>query len=301
MQDEFGVGFYELVLDSSGTAIKVCPHEKSMKRKVNSGNRIRSEKITGIKMMAKLGQTKRAVMIELVSVLILAFVFAYSRMSNPPATTYSSVPPLVEVQVPVPSWTFSAAPGTKPAQIKAKIPPRVAKSTLAAKPVPVPIVAATIQNVPEPAPVSVPKETVIPVPGPAAVLVAKPAEVLAPVTVTEPALAPISKEASDTVPELASAPVPKVMPASVLSQTQALPSPSESITPTTTMVAGTTAAIVLAPIVAPVAIIVGIAVGMFTPSASQLGQAALTPKTKPSGVPNNGSNSNSNSNSGSGY
>lgn len=243
--------------------------------------------------MVKLGQTKRAVMIELVLGLILALVLAYTRMPNHvPAATHSSVPPLVEVQVPVPSWTFSAAPDTKSsAHAKAKIPPKVAKSTLAVKPVPVPIVATTIQDVPEPAPVPVPKEAVIPVPGPAAVLVAKPAEVPAPVTVAEPALVPISKEASDTVPELASAPVPKVIPASVLSQTQALPSPSESITPTTTMVAGTTAALVLAPFVAPVAIVVGIAVGMFTPTASQLGQVAPAPKTKPSSVPNTGSNS----------
>jgi hypothetical protein len=40
MPDEFGVRFYKMVLDSSGTATKVCPHEKSMKRQVNSGNRI---------------------------------------------------------------------------------------------------------------------------------------------------------------------------------------------------------------------------------------------------------------------
>ena len=245
--------------------------------------------------MVKHGQTKQAVMIELVLVSILAYVLAYSHMPNPvPVKTHSSVLPLVEVQAPVPSWTFSAAPDTKPAQIEATIPPLVAKSTRVDEPVPVPIVAATIHDVPEPAPVPVPKEAIIPVPESAAAYVSKPVAAPAPETVPEPAPAQALKEAVVAVPEAApvpslkeavvaapedpSYPVPKVIPASVLSPVKALP--SSSISPSTPLVAGTAAALVLAPIVAPVSIIVGIVVGMFTPSASQLNQVAAIPTQK---------------------
>jgi hypothetical protein len=242
------------------------------------------------RMMVKQGQTKQAVMIELVLVLILAYALTYSHMPNPvPAATHSAVIPLVEVQAPVPSWTFSAAPDTKPAQAKAKIPPRLVESTLVAEPVPSPIVAAAIHDVPEPAPVPVPKEATVPAPESAAAYVSKPVATHAPETVAEPALVPSSKEALVAAPEAETYPVPKVIPASVLSPAKALSSSPSS--PDTPLVAGTAAALVLAPLVAPVAIIVGIAVSMFTPSASQLGQVAPAPKQKTGIVSNTGPSS----------
>jgi hypothetical protein len=246
--------------------------------------------------MVKQGQTKQAVMIELVLVLILAYALTYSHMLNPvPVATHPSVIPLVDVQAPVPSWTFSAAPDTKPAQAKAKIPPRLVKSTPVVEPVPSPIVAEAIRDVPEPAPVIVPKEATVPAPESAAAYVSKPVAAPAPESVPEPAAAAL-KETVVAAPEAAPAPalkeavvaasedtpypVPKVIPASVLSPAKALP--SEPISPSASLVTGTTAALVLAPLVAPVAIIVGIAVGMFTPHAPQSDQteSALTRKSR---------------------
>jgi hypothetical protein len=256
-------------------------------------------------MMVKQGQAKQAVMIELVLVLILAYALTYSQMHHPiPVETRSSVHPFVDVQAPVSSWTFSAAPDTKPAQAKAKILPHLVKSTPVAEPVPSPIVAEAIHDVPEPAPAPVPKEATARAPESAATYVSK--QVAAPAPEAVPELAPAAlKEAVVAVPEAAAVPslkeavvaasedtpypVPKVIPASVLSPAKALPPPPAS--PDTSLVAGTTAALVLAPLVAPVAIIVGIAVGMFTPSASQLGQVAPAPKPKTGPVPNTGSSS----------
>ena len=237
--------------------------------------------------MVKQGQTKQAVMIELVLALILAYVLTYSHMPNPvPAATHTSAIPIVDVQAPVPSWTFSAAPDTKPAHAKAKLTPRVARSPLVAEPVPSPIVSEAIHDVPEPAPV----EATVHAPESAAAYLSKPVAAPAPETVPEPAPVQASKEALVAVPEAAPVlaskeglvaapeaetyPVPKVIPASVLSPAKALPSPS--ISPSTPLVAGTAAAFVLAPIVAPVAIIVGIAVGMFTPHAPQTDQTEST-------------------------
>lgn len=245
--------------------------------------------------MVKLGQTKRAVIIELVLILILTLILAYSRVpESVPATTHLPVPPLVTTPVPAPvtSRILSAASGTKSAQVKAKIHPQAAKSTLVAKPVLVPIVATTIQDVPESAPVPVPKEALIPVPESTAAFVAKPA-VISPVPeiVPEPAPVPVSKEALVTVTEPTSAPVPKVFPAAELSQAQALPLPPESTTSTSALIAGTAAALILAPIVAPVSIIVGIVVGMFTPTATQLGQSKPVPTKNRKGVSNTGSSS----------
>jgi hypothetical protein len=233
-------------------------------------------------MMVKYGQTKQAVMIELVLVLILACVLAYSHMINPvPAETHSSVLTLVDVQAPVPSWSFSAIPDARPAQAKAKLLPRVAKSPLVAEPAPAPIVAATIHDVPEPAPVPVSKEAIIRVPESAAAYVSKPDAAPAPeaVTASVPAATLVSKEALDTAPDAAT-PVLKVIPASALSPAKG--SPSSSASHATPLVAGTAAALALAPFVAPVSIIVGIVVAMFTPHAPQTDQteSVLTRKSR---------------------
>jgi hypothetical protein len=249
-------------------------------------------------MMVKYGQTKQAVMIELVLVLILACVLAYSHMINPvPAETHSSVLTLVDVQAPVPSWSFSAIPDARPAQAKAKLLPRVAKSPLVAEPAPAPIVAATIHDVPEPAPVPVSKEAIIRVPESAAAYVSKPDAAPAPeaVTASVPAATLVSKEALVAVPEAApvqsskealdtaldaAPPVLKVIPASALSPAKG--SPSSSASHATPLVAGTAAALALAPFVAPVSIIVGIVVAMFTPHAPQTDQteSVLTRKSR---------------------
>jgi hypothetical protein len=244
---------------SHGGASKFRPQDK-----VRKNNRD--------KLMARFGQTKRAVMIvlTLALVLILATVIVYSRTPlYVPAATQSPVQPLVAtpVAVPVPSRTISAAPGAKSAQAKAKIPPRIEKSTLADKPVPVPIVAATIQAVAEvataPAPMPVPaqKEALIQVSEPAAAIVDKQITVAVPEAV--PATVPVIKEASVTVPEPTLVTVPKVVPIPGLSPAKALPLPAPSTPTSNAVLAGTAAAIVLAPIAAPVSIIVGIAVGLF--------------------------------------
>lgn len=246
--------------------------------------------MTGTQMVATLGHTKRAVMMGLVSVLILAFIFALSRTPNPVPATYSPASALVATPAPVPSWSY-----TEPAQIRAKI-PHVAKSSPAAKPAPVPAVAAVIQ--PEPVPAAVAKEAVVPAAESTGTAISKPAEVAAPAVASknavdsipepapvaapenthEPAPAAASENALVAITEPSSVPALKIFPAATTSPTQA--APSNPISPTDAMVDGTTAALVLAPFMAPVAIVVGLVVGIMTPTASQLGQVPTAPKPK---------------------
>lgn len=226
-------------------------------------------------MVAKLGQTKRAVMMGLVSVLILAIIFALSRATNPVPATYSPASALVATPAPAPSWSY-----TVPAQTRAKI-PRVAKSAPAAKPAPVPAVAAAIQ--PEPAAVA--KEAVVPAAASTGTTISEPAVAATAVAskdaagdVPGPAPVAASKDALAVITEPSSLPALKTFPTTAISPTQA--APSEPISPADTMVTGTTAALVLAPFVAPVAIVVGLVVGVLTPSAAQLGQVPSAPKPK---------------------
>ena len=246
-------------------------------------------------------------MIGLVSVLILAFVFALSRTPNPVQATYSPAVALVATPAPVPSWSY-----TEPAQTKAKIPHAV-KSAPAVKPAPVPAVAADIQ--PEPAPPVAAKEATAPAAESTATAVSEPAVVVAPAVasknsldnVPEPSLPATAKDAAGStgaaisnpvtvvapnnnesgppadskdalavISEPSSAPAMKTLPNTVKSPGQ----PAEPISPADTMVTGTTAALVLAPFVAPVSIVVGLVVGVLTPSAAQLGQVAEPPKPK---------------------
>ena len=171
-------------------------------------------------MIAKLGQTKRAVMIGLVSGMILAFIAAYSHMPNPAPAAHSPASVLVATPAPVPSWTYSVAPDAVPAKPRTKT-SHVAKSAPAAKPVPAPAVASTaaivpkpvnvadpavasknaLDNVPEPAPAAVAKEAVVPAAASTAAIVSKP------VNVADPAVA--SKNALDNVPEPAPVAVAK--------------------------------------------------------------------------------------------
>jgi len=253
-------------------------------------------------MIAKLGQTKRAVTIELVLVSILAIVFAYTRMPNPvPASTGISVPPLVATPAPVPSWTFSVAPDARHARGKAKVPPHAAQPSFAANPATVPIATKTSPDIGA-VPTTVPKEEAIPSPETTSAIAIKPVDGPALETIPEPAApVPANKETLVTVPVLvpkdalamapdtASSPTPKELPASVLLPAQTVPSQASTSTPaettqTTTMVGGTAAALIFAPIAAPVSIILGIAVGLFEPSSSQLGQSKSVP-TKPTNKP----------------
>jgi hypothetical protein len=272
-------------------------------------------------MISKAVQTKRAVMMELVLVLILAFVFAYSRMHNPvPASAGLSVPQLVDTPAPVPSWTFSVMPDSKHGSGKAKVAAQVSRSLFAAKPAPAPVVTKTnpdvtgplpvaaskhanipapeatatiasktavtpaLETVPEPTPVAAPKHANIPAPEATAAIASKTAVTPALETVPEPA--PVAEEALAVAPETESLPMPKELPASVLSPVKTTKLAPEETTQTTSMVGGTTAALILAPIAAPVAIIFGIAAAMFTPTSSQLGQDIPPPaspkKSKPS-------------------
>jgi hypothetical protein len=254
-------------------------------------------------MIAKPMQTKRAMVIELV--LILAFVIAFLSMPNPvPAATHFSVPPLVATPAPIPAWNFSVVTDAKPAQAKLQTPHKVAKSTLAAKPVPVQIVAMTDQVVPEPAPIHVAKVAIIPIPEPTAPFISNPVAANTPETVpvvkealaTASTEAPIPKEVLVTAPKAASvpnevlamatetesSPTPKALPASVLFPVKI--SPSEPASPARSLVTGTAAAIIFAPIAAPVSIIFGIAAAIFTPTSSQLGQdkpPPTLPKKRP--------------------
>ncbi|HTN94093.1 MAG TPA: hypothetical protein VMJ33_05910 [Gallionella sp.] len=253
-------------------------------------------------MIAKLDRTKSMATIGLVSVSILAFVFALPRTPNPVRATYSPAAALVATPAPVPSWSY-----TEPAQTRAKI-PHAAKSAAAAKPAPVPAVAAALQ--PEPAPLAAAKEATVPAAESTATAKSEPAAVAAPAVasknaldnVPEPApsaaakdavvpaagstgaaisnpvaVAPDSKDVA-VISKPSSAPALKTLPSKAKSPDQV--APSEPISPADTMVTGTTAALVLAPFVAPVSIVVGLVVGVLTPSAAQLGQVAEPPKPK---------------------
>ena len=261
-------------------------------------------------MIAKLGQTKRAVMIGLVSGMILAFIAAYSHMPNPAPAAHSPASVLVATPAPVPSWTYSVAPDAVPAKPRTKT-SHVAKSAPAAKPVPAPAVASTaaivpkpvnvadpavasknaLDNVPEPAPVAVAKEAVDTAAATTAADVSRPLAVAAPENIHEDTPVAASNDALVVITDPSPAPAVKTLPTQETSSSQAAPS-EELLSPSTSLATGTTAALVLAPFVAPVAIIVGLTVGLLTPSASQLGQMPPAPKkakTVPHSAPSSGS------------
>jgi hypothetical protein len=268
----------------------------------------------GNQVIAKFGQTKRTVMIELV--LILAFIFAYTHIPFPAKTAYSPAAGLVATPAPVPSLVYSVVPDHGPVQAKAKTPPKVPKHAPAAKPAPVPAIAIvrdvppapvaepaaadiskpavvsapvtaskdTAINVPEHAPEVVANEAVVPASEPAATVVSNPEVIGASGDIHEPAPVTDSNGALVANVELSSVSVLKTFPAPAKSPTQA--APSEPISPATPLVTGTTAALIFAPIAAPVSIIFGIVVGLLTPSSSQLGQVGPAPKPKARVIPN---------------
>ena len=260
-------------------------------------------------MITKPGQSKRAVMIELVLLAILGFVAVYSRIPHPaPAADRVSAPIFVATPAPVPTWSFSVIPDNKPVQAKAKKPHKVAKSAPVAKTVLVQISSKPVQAAPEPAPAHDIKEAIIPITEPASKTIAATAPETVPVVKEAPATAPKAVEVSDalatapdaepapianeaqvTTPraepvpnetldmasETKSSPTPKALPASVFSPAQT--APPEPVSPARSLVTGTTAALIFAPIAAPVSIIFGIASAIFTPTSSQLDQERPSP------------------------
>ena len=256
-------------------------------------------------MITKPGQSKRAVMIELVLLAILGFVALYSRIPHPaPAADRVSAPIFVATPAPVPTWSFSVIPDNKPVQAKARRPHKVAKSAPVAKTVLVQISSKPVQAVPEPAPGHDIKEAIIPITEPASKTIAATAPETVPVVKEAPATAPKAVEVSDalatasdneaqvTTPraepvpnetldmasETESSPTPKALPASVFTPAQT--APPEPVSPARSLVTGTTAALIFAPIAAPVSIIFGIASAIFTPTSSQLGQEIPSPAVR---------------------
>ena len=244
-------------------------------------------------MITKPGQSKRAVMIELVLLAILGFVALYSRIPHPaPAADRVSAPIFVATPAPIPTWSFSVIPDNKPVQAKAKKPHKVAKSAPVAKTVLVQVSSKPVQAAPEPAPAHDIKEAIIPITEPASKTIAATAPETVPVVKEAPATAPKAVEVSDalaTAPdaepapnetldmasETESSPTPKALPASVFSPAQT--APPEPVSPARSLVTGTTAALIFAPIAAPVSIIFGIASAIFTPTSSQLDQERPSP------------------------